>query len=129
MGQTQLFLVVLGMMLIGIAIYVGVSMFSANTVEDSRNAIIVDLQNFAARANAYYWKPTTQGGGGKSFAAITMSHVYPMNENVNGRYYIESSQDDQCIISGVGKVVTTNGDSIRVRIRVTTQRNIVEILN
>lgn len=129
MGQTQLFLVVLGMMLIGIAIYVGVSMFSANTVEDSRNAIIVDLQNFAARANAYYWKPATQGGGAKSFTGISMSNVYPMVENVNGRYYIESSQDDQCIISGVGKVVTTNGDSIRVRIRVTTERNIVEILN
>ena len=129
MGQTQLFLVVLGMMLICIAIYVGVSMFSANTVEDSRNAIILDLQNFAARANAFYWKPMTQGGGGKSFAGITMSQVYPMNENPNARYFIESAQDDQCVISGVGKIVTTNGDSIRVRIRVTTLRNITEILN
>jgi len=129
MGQTQLFLVVLGMMLIGIAIYVGVSMFSANAIEDSRNAIIVDLQNLAARANAYYWKPETQGGGGKSFANISMSLVYPMSENANASYHIESAQDDQCVISGVGKVVTTNGDSIRVRIRVTTQRNIVEIIN
>jgi len=117
------------MLIVGIAIYVGVSMFSANTVEDSRNAIIVDLQNFAARANAYYWKPTTQGGGGKSFDGITMSHVYPMEENPNARYHIESVQNDQCVISGVGKIVTTNGDSIRVRIRVTTTRNIVEIIN
>lgn len=116
-------------MLIGIAIYVGVSMFSASTVEDSRNAIIVDLQNFAARANAYYWKPVTQGGGGKSFANISMSQVYPMDENANAKYTIESAQNDQCIISGVGKVVTTNGDSIRVRVRVTTQRSIVEIIN
>jgi hypothetical protein len=129
MGQTQLFLVVLGMMLIGIAIYVGVSMFSANAIEDSRNAIIVDLQNLAARANAYYWKPETQGGGGKSFANISMSLVYPMSENANASYHIESAQDDQCVISGVGKVVTTNGDSIRVRIKITTQRNIVEIIN
>jgi hypothetical protein len=104
-------------------------MFSANTVEDSRNAIIVDLQNFAARANAYYWKPTTQGGGGKSFSGISMAQVYPMSENPNARYFIESAQDDQCVISGVGKVVTTNGDSIRVRVRVTTHQNIVEIIN
>ena len=129
MGQTQLFLVILGMMLIGIAIYVGISLFSANTVEDSRNAIIVDLQNFAARANAYYWKPEAQGGGGKSFANITMAQVYPMNENVNARYFIESAQNDQCIIDGVGKVVTTNGDSIRVRVKVTVQQHIVEIIN
>ena len=129
MGQTQLFLVVLGMMLVGIAIYVGVSLFSANTIEDTRNAIIVDLGNFASRANAYYWKPASQSGGGKSFAGITLSQIYPMAENPNARYYIESAADDQCVIVGVGKVVTTNGDSIRVRIRVTTQRNIVEILN
>ena len=129
MGQTQLLLVVLGAMLVGIAIYVGISMFSANTVEATRNAIIVDLGNFAARANAYYWKLTVQGGGGKSFNGITMAQVYPMNENVNARYFIESVEADQCTITGVGKVVTTNGDSIRVRVRVTTERNIVEILN
>ena len=129
MGTNQLLLVVLGMMLVGVAIYVGVSMFSANTVEATRNAIILDLGNFAARANAYYWKLAVQGGGGKSFAGITMSQIYPMNENVNARYFIENVENDQCTITGVGKVVTTNGDSIRVRIRVTTQRNIVEILN
>jgi hypothetical protein len=129
MGQTQLLLVVLGLMLIGIAIYVGVSIFSANTVENTRNAIIVDLQNFATRANAYYWKPVSQGGGGKSFADISLSRIYPMAENVNAHFAIESAEDDQCVILGVGKIVTTNGDSIRVRIRVTTQQNIVEILN
>ena len=129
MGQTQLLLVVLGLMLIGIAIYVGVSMFSANAVEDTRNAIIVDLQNFATRANAYYWRPVAQGGGGKSFNDITLARIYPMAENLNARYAIESADADECVIAGVGKIVTTNGDSIRVRIRVTTQRNIVEILN
>ncbi len=117
------------MLLVGIAIYVGVGLFSANTVEDTRNAIIVDLGNFASRANAYYWKPVSQGGGGKSFSGITLSQVYPMAENPNARYSIESVADDQCVIVGVGKIVTTNGDSIRVRIRVTSQRNIVEILN
>lgn len=128
MGQTQLLLVVLGLMLVGIAIYVGVSIFSAQTVEDTRNAIIVDLQNFATRANAYYWKPVSQGGGGKSFNGITLAQIYPMAENVNARYFVESVQDDRCVITGVGKIVTTHGDSIRVRIQVTTLRNIVEIV-
>lgn len=129
MGQTQLLLVVLGLMLIGIAIYVGVSIFAANTVENTRNAIIVDLQNFATRANSYYWKPVSQGGGGKSFTGISLAQIYPMAENVNAKYNIESVQDDRCVILGVGKIVTTNGDSIRVRIQVTTQQNIVEIIN
>ncbi len=128
MGQTQLLLVVLGLMLIGIAIYVGVSIFSANTIENTRNAIIIDLGNFATRANAFYWKPVSQGGGGKSFSGISLSQIYPMAENVNARYFIESVEDDRCVITGVGKIVTTNGDSIRVRIQVTTQRNIIEIV-
>ena len=129
MGMSQLLLVVLGAMLVGIAIYVGISMFSANTVEATRNAIILDLGNFASRASAYYWKPVTMAGGGKSFTGITLAQVFPMTENDNARYFVESIQADQCTISGVGKVVTTNGDSIRVRVRVTTERNIVEILN
>ena len=129
MGMSQLLLVVLGAMLVGIAIFVGMSMFSANTVEVMRNAIIHDLSNFASRASAYYWKPATMAGGGKSFTGITLAQVFPMTENDNARYFVESIQADQCTISGVGKVVTTNGDSIRVRVRVTTERNIVEILN
>ena len=129
MGVNQLLVVILGALLVGIAIYVGISMFSANTVETTRNAIIIDLGAFAARANAYYGKSAAQAGGGKSFNGITLGQVFPMKENLNARYFIEAVQDDQCTITGVGKVIATNGDSIRVRIRVTTERNIVEILN
>jgi hypothetical protein len=129
MGQTQLLLVILGVLLVGIAIFVGVQMFQANAVEDSRNAIMADLNNFAARAHAYYWKPTSQGGGNKSFANITIRLIYPMTENPNGRYFIESAAPDNCVITGVGKVVSSDGDSVRVRIRVTETRNIIEIIN
>lgn len=128
MGQTQLLLVVLGMLLVGLAIYVGVSMFRASTVEDTRNAIILDLQNFSARALAYYSKPASQGGGNRSFTGVTIGQIYPMAENTNARYYIESAAEDECVIVGVGKIVS-GSDSIRVRCRVTPQRNVIEILN
>jgi uncharacterized protein (UPF0333 family) len=129
MGQTQLLLVILGVILVGIAIYVGVSMFQANAVEDTRNAIITDLGNFAARARAYYWKPLSQSGGNKSFANVTINQIYPMGENANARYFIESAAQDNCVIMGVGRIVASNGDSIRVRVRVTETRNITEIVN
>ncbi len=128
MGQTQLLLIVLGVLLVGIAIYVGVSMFQANAVEDTRLAIINDLGNFAARARAYYWKPATQGGGNKSFNGVTIKQIYPMVENANARYSIESAQDDNCVILGVGKIVS-GSDSVRIRVRVTESRNFVEIIN
>ena len=128
MGQTQLLLVVLGVLLVGLAIYVALTMFGANAVEGTRNAIILDLQNFSARALAYYWKPSTQGGGNKSFTGVTIGQIYPMVENPNARYYIESATDNECDIVGVGKIVFGT-DSIRVRSRVTPQRNVIEILN
>jgi hypothetical protein len=129
MGQTQLLLVILGLLLVGVAIYVGVSMFEANTIENTRNAIIGDLNAFAARAHAYYWKPISQGGGDKSFANVTLRIIFPMGENNNARYYLESTNQDQAVIVGVGKVVAGNGDSVRVRIRITEPRNWIEILN
>jgi hypothetical protein len=132
MGQTQLLLVVLGVLLVGVAIFVGVSMFEANTVENTRNAIMADLNAFASRAHAYYWKPTTQGGGNKSFVGVTMGMIYPMVENANARYYLDPAfppTETDCTIIGMGKIVASNGDSIKVRIRITEPRNWIEILN
>jgi hypothetical protein len=129
MGQTQLLLVILGVLLVGVAIFVGVSMFEANTVENTRNAIISDLNAFASRAHAYYWKSTSQGGGNKSFTGVTLHVIFPMGENQNASYYLESATADQAVIIGVGKVVASNGDSVRVRIRITEPRNWIEIIN
>jgi hypothetical protein len=129
MGQTQLLLVILGVLLVGVAIFVGVSMFEANTVENTRNAIIADLNGFASRAHAYYWKPISQGGGNKSFAGVTLRVIFPMGENQNASYFLESASADQAVIVGVGKVVASNGDSVRVRIRITEPRNWIEIIN
>jgi hypothetical protein len=128
MGQTQLLLVILGLLLIGVAIFVGVEMFTQRSVDDVRNAVMTDLNNYAARALAYYGKPATQGGGNKTFTGVSMSMIFPSSENVNGRYYIESAQDDNCTIIGVGKAIS-GMDSIRIRIRVTPERNTIQIIN
>ena len=130
MGQTQLLLVVLAAILVCAAILVGVNMFGANAVESTRNAIIVDLQGFSAKALAYYWKPATHGGGDKSFVGVTIRGIAAMSENVNAYYYVESAQADNCVIVGVGKIVSSNGDSVRVRVTVSpTKRGLVEIVN
>jgi hypothetical protein len=128
MGQSQLLLVILGVILVGIAIFIGVQMFQHNAVDDVRNAVLTDLNNYAARALAYYGKPATQGGGNKSFDGVTMSMIFPSAENVNGRYYVESAEGDNCVLIGVGKAIAGT-DSIRIRLRVTPQRNTIEIIN
>jgi hypothetical protein len=121
--------VLLGTLLIGLAVYVGITMFSANQEEANRNAIVHDLQNFSASAFVYYNKAVGQGGGGKSFLNLTIRQVFPSVENDNARYFIQSATQNDCVIYGAGKVLASDGDSVRVRIRVTPQRNFVEILN
>jgi len=128
MGQTQLLLVILGVVVVGIAIFVGINMFGSNASEANRLAVINDLQNSAATALTYYNKATTQGGGGKSFVGLTSGMVCPKADNPNGRYFVESATADACSLMGVGSTLAGD-DSVRVRIRVTQVRNTVEILN
>jgi hypothetical protein len=129
MGQMQLLLILLGVLLIGLAIYVGVTMFSANAEENSRQAIIHDLSSFALTARAWYDKPVGQGGGGKSFTGLTIGRVFPMAENVNARYSMPTASGDICIIEGVGKIIASDADSVRMRIKITPTRNTIEIVN
>lgn len=42
MGQQQLLFVIIGVVIVGIAIAVAISMFTANTVESSRNSVLAD---------------------------------------------------------------------------------------
>ena len=77
---------------------------------------------------AYYGKPATQGGGDRSLDGATMDGFLQMNQNVNGRYCVESSHRDSCVVVGVGKAIS-GSDSVRVRIRVTPRWNTIEIID
>lgn len=67
MGQQQLLLIVLGVIIVGIAVVVGINMFTASSASANQDAVISDLTNLAAMAQQYYRKPAALGGGGNSF--------------------------------------------------------------
>ena len=128
MGQQQLILVVLGMIIVGIAIVVAVTMFQSNAIESSRSALINDLLYFASKARGYYWRPLNFGGGNHSFNGITMGMLSSMSENENGRYYIESYTTNEVVFVGVGRMVAGD-DSVRVRMTVNEQNSVIQIVN
>ncbi len=88
MGQQQLLLIVLGVIIVGIAIAVGISMFKSNAQSSNRDQVINDLNNLAAKAQQFYRKPTSMAGGGQSFAGFTLAPVD--TANANGMYSIAS---------------------------------------
>jgi hypothetical protein len=72
MGQQQLLLIVLGVIIVGIAVVVGINLFTANAVSSNRDGVVGDLTNLAATAQQFYRKPTAMGGGGYTFTGWTI---------------------------------------------------------
>ena len=88
MGQQQLLLIVLAVIIIGIAVAVGINMFSATAASSYLDAVISDLFTLAGHAQQYYHKPISMGGGGDSFAGITIQDLTLRATNANGTYSI-----------------------------------------
>ncbi len=81
MGQQQLLLIILGVIIVGIAIAVGLSLFSAQSVQSNRDAIINDLNNLAAQAYQYMIRPSSMGGGQGSYGGFSIPSKMATNEN------------------------------------------------
>jgi hypothetical protein len=72
LGQQQLLLIVLGVIIVGIAVVVGINLFNTNAVSSNRDGVIADLNNAGSVAQQYYRKPTAMGGGGNKFTGWTI---------------------------------------------------------
>jgi Tfp pilus assembly protein PilE len=100
MGQQQLLLIILGVIVVGIAVVVGITMFQDNAISANRDAVTNDLVNLGARAQQYYRRPTSLGGGSNSFQGIGTDMTKLVNGatvtaaswiNPNGTYTISSA--------------------------------------
>jgi len=67
MGQQQLLLIVLGVIVVGIAVVVGINLFNANAESSTQDSLVSQGTNIGALAQQYYKKPVSMGGGGNSF--------------------------------------------------------------
>jgi hypothetical protein len=124
MGQQQLLLIVLGVIIVGIAIIVGINLFQASAIDQNRNAIIKDLTTLASKAQEYYKKPTSLGGGGNSFVGFTIPTG--LSSNANGTYAISGSATaTQIVFTGTG-TETGNDGSTKVKATVTVTSSAVQ---
>jgi len=108
MGQQQLLLIILGVIVVGIAVAVGITMFQDNAVSANRDAVTNDLVNLAARAQQYYRRPTALGGGQGSFATVQLNHLTSKPSNANGQYTLSSPTATSVTLNGLG--VETGND-------------------
>lgn len=71
MGQQQLLLIILGVIIVGIAVVVGINMFTAQAKESQRDELLNRINVIAEIAMAYNKKPVALGGGGGSFLGFS----------------------------------------------------------
>lgn len=81
MGQQQLLLIVLGVIIVGIAVVVGINVFTSQAQSSNRDLVVSQLLNYASKAQQYYRKPGSLGGGGNSFDGFLLA---PNEATVSG---------------------------------------------
>ncbi len=117
MGQQQLLLIVLGIIIVGIAIAVSIQLFRQNAIDSKRDILTNECSNIASIAIGYYKRPVSFGGGGKSF--IGWNVPAELQSTVNGSYTAVIYRDS-VVITGTGTEVVTGSDSIQVKTTVTS---------
>ena len=135
MGQQQLLLIILGVIIDGIAVAVGITMFQDNAGDQNRSAVIADLTTLAAKAQQFYAKPITLGGGGNSFATggngsgitadaagLALLASTAFTNNANGTYTVKTAGSaTQVVLRGVGKTALSDGTFPTYDMTVTSQ--------
>ncbi|MFA5833443.1 MAG: hypothetical protein WDA22_08200 [Bacteroidota bacterium] len=137
MGQQQLLLIILGVIIVGIAIAVGITMFRDNAVSSNRDAISNDLLHLAAKAKHFYKRPTSMGGGGHSFVGLTANSAGMLilvttgfSDNSNATYTIKTAGDASSVeFRGVGKAPLDNGSYPTMECIVTQSTQTITMVN
>jgi hypothetical protein len=115
MGQQQILLIVLGVIVVGLAIAVSLVLFRAHSIDEKRNLLMNEGSSLASSAMGYYKKPASLGGGGNSFVGWTIPPS--MVTTATGRF-TATAFSDSLVIIGTGNEVTTGTDSVKVKITV-----------
>lgn len=133
MGQQQLLLIVLAMIIVGIAVVFSITLFRQKAIDSKRDLLINECGNLAMDAMKYYKKPSTLGGGGNSFAGWSIPDI--LLKTATGNYttttgnYSTTIFRDSVLIIGTGNEVVNGTDSVKVQVSVYQNNYTTQIIN
>jgi hypothetical protein len=127
LGQQQLLMIVLAIIIVGIAIAISVQLFKSNAIESKRDLLIEETNSLAAMAIQYYKKPQAMGGGGRSFMGWEVPSQ--MVQTFNGNFMRAVVSATEVVITGTGSEAVTDTDSIKVETTVRPNEIFTIIIN
>ena len=116
MGQQQLLLILVAIILVAAALFVSLDLFDTQAEQSNRDAVQVDLNRLAGFAQLYYSKLTEQAGGNRSFVGYSIPSE--MDTNSNGVYTIVYAREDRILFQGIGSDINET-DKVTYQILVT----------
>lgn len=126
MGQQQLLLIVLGVIIVGIAIVFAITLFRQGAIDNKRDLLMNEGISLATMATSYYKKSEMLGGGGNSFEGWKIPKE--MQVTATGSFASEVT-DQKIIITATGNEVVTGTDSVKVQVSVFPDTIISKIIN
>ncbi len=126
MGQQQLLLIVLGVIIVGIAVLVGILLFQQSSVDEKRDLVINEILHISQIAQQYYLKPTSLAGGGNSFTGWQIPVQFANGANGS---YVALVSPSQVEITGTGNEIVSGSDLIQVKAIVTKDSVITQIIH
>ena len=113
MGQQQLLLIILGVIIVGIAIAVGLNLFQQGSIGANQDAMISDVMNIASHADQWRIRPTAMGGGDGDFTGYMAlfnaddqgaGGLTRLSDTGNGEYEITAESATSITILGTSKL-------------------------
>ena len=99
MGQSQLLIIAISVLIIGIAILAGAGFFQDNDIEVNKKAMINDIHSITVQARRYYTRPAALAGGSYSYNGFVIPTKF--QNNPNGSYRIQVISGKVLQITGI----------------------------
>lgn len=85
MGQQQLLLLILGVIVVAVSTLAGIIAFDQNRIKSNGDQLVVDGIRIATDAQAWFYKGTSHGGGSGSFEGLSLERI-GWRTNGDGEY-------------------------------------------
>ena len=111
MGQQQLLLIVLGVVLVGVAVVLGIQYFNVGAEQGAKDELVAHCLTIGSNAQEWFKKPVSMGGGGNTFSGFDdefTTNLTGLEHSTNGDYSTAAEGDDGITIYGEPNITDYN---------------------
>lgn len=133
MGTQQLLLIVLGVIIVGIAIAVGITIFNNQAYNANQQAVSQELNTYGTMVVQWWKTPIAQGGAGQEMGtndeddvADAIGFINNLEKSDNGQFSVTAVVDTMVTLHGLGTEKRNNAYPL-MRARVMLNTGNVEV--